>query len=361
MSNFDDFFTASPEISKSANNVVTEFRPSPRKGQGGVFKAIVRFVPNPSDPVNKSLISKRTVMLTDPANTSVRKMIDCPSTGNDPITSTYFALRNSNNDVLKANAQMFSRKLKFASYVQVLSCDCDPSIVNRILVWSFGQKVFEKLEAEKKPAMGTGHNPWDLINGRPFGVIVKEVSGYPNYDSCSFYDAPIEQGGFHIVNTDAMGQQTITVVTPQTISTAEGRQMVFEYIKNNAPDISKHEEHAWTPEEADLVNRCITTYSNPQASMALQRAVANPGMTMPSTPMGAQTASSPMFQTAPTPTMGLDAQNVAQTDTRGYSAPQVPSDVNALISGGLGGQTATPSAGPSIGLGLEDVLNGQMY
>ena len=133
--NFDDFFNvAKPVVQEQQTAPLTEFRPNPKKGQGGVFEAVVRFLPNPKDPQNKSIITKYYAYIEHPT-TQVKKNIDCPSTVGqpDPIQNTFFALRNSANPVLQENSKQFSRKQQSASLVQVISCKSDPSLVNTFL------------------------------------------------------------------------------------------------------------------------------------------------------------------------------------------------------------------------------------
>ena len=74
-------------------------------------------------------------------------------------------------------------------------------------------KISEKINQEMNPPMGEGHNPFNLFTGRPFSVQVKEVSGFPNYDACQFFDLPLEQSGMRITINNAQGQPQTVVVT----------------------------------------------------------------------------------------------------------------------------------------------------
>jgi hypothetical protein len=382
MSNFDDFFNAKPVVQEQQTQQLTEFRPNPKKGQNGVFKAVVRFLPNPKDPANKSIITKYYAYLQHPVNQTKRN-IDCPSTVGqpDPIQNTFFNLRNSANPVLQENSKQFSRKLQCASLVQVISCESDPSLVNKILVWRYGTKVNEKINAEMNPPMGEGHNPFNLFTGRPFSVQVKEVSGFPNYDACQFFDLPLEQSGMRITINNAQGQPQTVVVTAQTIASEQGKAAVFNYLKENAPDTDKYEYHAWTAEETEFVNDCIRIYSNPQATIQAMSAAQNPGMPQVATqPMATQVAATPvqvpqmpttpvapqmpvgmptvpqMPATPQVPSFGLDATAVAQTAPTGFQPTNIP-DVDELLNQGA---TTAPKQAPAMALDLNDVLNGQI-
>jgi hypothetical protein len=386
MQTLDDFFNMSkPVVQEQQSAPLTEFRPNPKKGQNGVFEAVVRFLPNPKDPANKSIITKYYAYIEHPT-TQVKKNIDCPSTVGqpDPIQNTFFALRNAANPVLQENSKQFSRKQQSVSLIQVISCKSDPSLVNKILVWKYGVKILEKLNQEMNPPMGDGHNPFNLFTGRPFSVQVKEVSGFPNYDACQFFDLAIEQSGMRIVVNNAQGQPQVAVVTTATIATEQGKTAVFNYLKENAPDTDKYEYHPWTTEETEFVNECIRIYSNPQASIQAKAAAANPGLTQVATqPMSAQVAAQPQMvpqmpaapqqvtsfnpmdlggipQTqapaAPAaPVFGLDNAGIAPTSPAGFQPTNIP-DVDALLNQG---QTEKKEA-PAMALDLNDVLSGQI-
>jgi len=381
VTDFDSFFNAKPVVQEQQTTPMTEFRPNPKKGQGGVFEAVVRFLPNPKDPANKSIITKYYAYITHPA-TQVKRNIDCPSTVGqpDPIQNTFFALRNSANPVLQENAKEFSRKLQSASLVQVISCKSDPSLVNKILVWKYGVKIADKINAEMNPPMGEGRNPFNLFTGRPFAVTVKEVSGFPNYDACNFFDLPLEQSGMRIIVNNAQGQPQVAVVTSSTIATEQGKAAVFNYLKENAPDTDKYEYHSWTAEETEFVNECIRIYSNPQASIQAKAAAANPGMTpIAQQPMAQQFAAAPVaapqipqmptmggvsqMQMPPAPqatpqmpSFGVDQASVAQTSPVGFQPTNIP-DVDALLNQGA---EQRKDAAPTMALDLNDVLNGQI-
>ncbi|WQJ53952.1 MAG: single strand DNA binding protein [Wendovervirus sonii] len=385
MGNFDNFFDDSkPIIQTQAQAPVTEFKPNPKKGQNGVFKAVIRFIPNPINKTEKSIIKKYTVYLTNPI-TKAAKTVDCPCTVSEPdiIQSTFFELRNSANSVLQENAKMFSHKLNYASIIQVISCESDPSLVNKFLVWKYGMKVHEKIQTEMFPPMGESRDPFNLISGRPFMVQVKEIGGYPNYDACQFVDIAPEQSGMRIVSTDAVGQQSISVVTANTIANAQGKELVFNYIMNNMPNMDKYEYHPWTPEVTEFVNQCIQIYTNPQATLQAMSAAQNPaGAQIQQQPTYAQAAMQPMQMptqmaspnmgqnpnfgmpagdpmigmNAPAPAVGLNINSIAGTTPGNFSTPQFGSEVNELINNN-NAKKPTPAAAP---MNLDDVLNGQI-
>lgn len=392
MSNIlNDFFnpTVKPANAYENTGANNEFRPTPKKGQNGVYEAVIRFLPNPVDPANKSMIQKFTVFMTDPRNGSKHNIDDPRTIGQQSILAqTYFALKGSDHPVLKENAKHFSSKLNVYALIQVLSCKSEPALTNKIMVWRFGQKVLEKINNELNPPMGEPKNPFNLLLGRPFSLKVKEVSGFPNYDACGFFDLGLEQGGFRIQVPDQMGNMQWMSVTQDTVSTEQGRTAVFEYLKNNAPDMSTYEYKPWDSATTDLVNQMVQIYSNPQATVAAMQGQMNTQMATPQ--VGTQTLGGPMgfgqqqgfsgmpmgqpTQQMPQQAMGLNtSQNVATStpqmgmsapstgmDPRGFNqSPELPGDINSVLGMGMPQASPAPSA-PVAGLNLDDVLSGQM-
>ena len=266
MVDYNSFFN--PEIHVDDENVSTEFRPSYKNGKAGVFTALVRFLPDPTDPAGKSIRKKNVAYLENPL-TQQGKSIDCPSSVGkpDPILDTFFALRNSGNAIKVENSKKFSRRQKYASIIQVLSCPDDEKLVNGIFAWSFGKKVYDKLVEEMNPSFGTPKNPFDIINGRPFMVRVIEQSGFNNFDQSKFVDLPDEAGMMKIEYKDRW-----VPVSSKLISNDQGKELVFKYLTDNAPDMSIHEYHDWDEETSAFVANCIKYYTNGGNPTSFQQA-----------------------------------------------------------------------------------------
>ena len=365
--NLDDLFNAEPTI-QAAQQVITEFKPAAKKGQGQIYEAVIRFIPNPEDPQNKSIVSKNTAFLKNPL-TNVQKEVDCPSTVGqpDPIQDTFFALRNSDNPVLKENSKMFSRRQKHASLIQVLNCKSEPGLEGKILVWSYGIKIHEKIYNEMNPPMGTPRNPFNMFTGRPFYVKVKLVSGFNNYDDSQFIDLQNpNDGAMKILIKNSKGEDFWQPITSDVVNkNPKVKELVFNYLKENCPSLQQYEYKDWDDETRQFVNTCISFYSNPQASMAAAAG------TMPQGQFMAQPAKTPQVQQGgfvsemssndiPGLQMGLEGTGMAQKEEGGFGASSVPGigtgEIDNLLNVGSG-PAAQPTP-PTQGMSLDDVLNG---
>lgn len=361
----DALFNAEPTI-QAEQQVITEFKPAAKKGQGQIYEAVIRFIPNPEDPTNKSIVAKNTAFLKNP-QTNVQMEVDCPSTVGqpDPIQDAFFSLRNSDNPILKENSKQFSRRQRYASLIQVLSCKSEPSLVGKILVWRYGIKIHEKIYNEMNPPIGTPRNPFNMFTGRPFYVKVKLVSGFNNFDDSQFIDIQDpNEGAMKILIKNTQGQEYWQPITEQVISSnPKVKELVYNYLKENCPSLEPFEFHPWNDETRQFVTTCINFYSNAQASMAAATgAMPQQGGFM------AQPAKSPqvMPQAPVQPQMGIaglemgiNTDNMNQTEPGGFAASTVPGiatgEIDNLLNNGPAPGQNMPNGNA---MNLDDVLSG---
>lgn len=372
----DELFNAAPTIQVEQQQI-TEWKPAAKKGQGQVYDAVIRFIPNPEDPSNKSIVSKNTVFLKNPL-TNAQMEVDCPSTVGQPdiLQDTFFALRNSDNPVLKENSKHFSRRQRYASLIQILSCKAEPQLVGKILVWRYGIKIHEKIYNEMNPPMGTPRNPFNMFVGRPFYVKCKLVSNFNNFDDSQFIELQPQDGALRIQVKNAQGQENWQVITQDVIAqNPDVKPLVLNYLKENCPSLAPYEYHAWTSETTNFVNSCIKIYTNPQASMqaatGMQPAAmpaANPYMQPAMQPqvspaVPAQPVMPTSMPTAPVAglEMGADATSMNQTTPGGFNATNIPGvgngELDSILNAGV--PSAAPT-NPASNMSLDDVLTGIM-
>jgi hypothetical protein len=223
-----------------------EYSPSADKGQNGVYKSIIRFVTWWPDP-NNSIFDKWVCWLVDPV-TSRGRSIDCPSSVGQPspLQDMYWKFKNSESVQDQKKAEIFSRRHQYAAIIQVIKDDQNKEAEGKLLVWKFGKKIQEKIEAEKKPVLGDPHEPFDLLDGKAFALIINKVAGYNNYDQSRFLDKKIPL----LIPRKEDGQ-------PIPINNNTPREEVFNFLKENSPDLSQYAFKEWDQETHDYVNAVI--------------------------------------------------------------------------------------------------------
>lgn len=241
MENLNDIFNLSVDDFKVEEKRQTSiFKPDANAGRDGVYKAVIRFLPWHKDP-KKSIMKKWSCWLVNPSNDEA-KMVDCPSTvgKKSVLQDMFWKFKKSDSVAEQKMAENFSRRQKFASVVQIIKDDNAPENVGKIMVWSYGVKVFNKLQAEMKPEFGKPHIPFDLFDGKPFLVHITKIAGFNNYDNCRFLDER----------------------SPVSIDATEMQKNQEDMIKiktflEQSPDLNSYDYQEWDSTTEDFVNEVI--------------------------------------------------------------------------------------------------------
>jgi len=242
--NFDIFDVTSADI-KETNIVVSDsnlYKPSPENGRNGSYSSIVRFIPLWKD-AKKSIINKWTYFLEDPIS-GKKRTVDCPSSENEKsvLRDMFFKLYKSNSVREKELAEKFKRKKTCYSLVYIVKDENKPELEGKIMVFKFGQKIFDKIQNEMEPPLlGKPRKPFDPFMGRPFSLIVTKKGGYTNYDDSYFLDEPwpLKINGNHI--------------DKETIEPDE----LLNWLKENSPSLDSYMYKKWDEQTQDFVNEFI--------------------------------------------------------------------------------------------------------
>ena len=164
---YDALFNPNVEIKEPSLKNADEYSASADKGSGGVYKAIIKFVPWWKNPTHGSIQEKWVCWLEDPI-TQKGKAVDCPSSIGKPsiLQDMYWKLKKSDNISMQKKSEIFSRRHTFASLIQVIKDQQQPELEGKILIYRYGVKLWEKINAELKPLIGEKHDPFDIINGK---------------------------------------------------------------------------------------------------------------------------------------------------------------------------------------------------
>jgi hypothetical protein len=249
---YDSLFNPTIEVGQTVSSK-DEYPASAEKGQNKVFKSVIRFVTWWENP-SKSVLEKWVSYLIDPV-TQKGRYVDCPSSIGkpSPLQDIYWKLKKNESVQKQKLADVFSRRHSFTCLIQVIKDDQQKELEGKILVWKFGKKIWEKIEAEQKPIVGEAHNPFNLLTGKLFALVITEVAGYNNYDQSKFLDKviplciPNEEGKLIPINAS----------TP--------KEVVFNFLKENSPDLKKYGYREWDQETVDYVNQVIVAVTG-QAS-----------------------------------------------------------------------------------------------
>ena len=258
-------------VSKNQSNKSGDlefYKPYPEDGKDGVYKSLVRFIPNPANPT-KSKIHKYYVYLNDPVSGNSFSA-DCPSTvGKKSILKDLFwKLKNSHSAADQELSKKFSRKEDYYALVQIVQDKNKPELEGKIMIFKFGKKLNDLIEAQLQPEYGEKCNPFDLFEGREFAVHTRKVGEWNNYDLCSF-----------------VGERTpIKINGVQMKKTQDDMNTILEYLKSAPQNLTSFDYKDWDDEmtekvmsvirntvpEARIVNEIVGSVSSSPSSYSSQ-------------------------------------------------------------------------------------------
>lgn len=260
---FQDIFNLNADdfIEKTETRESELYKPDPKKGKDNVYKSLIRFIPFYKDP-KKSKIKKYSYWLVDPL-TSDGFSVDCPSSINQKsiIQDTFWKLKKSPSVAEQKLSEKFKRRENYYALVQILKDDQDPTLVGKIKVFKFGQKLNNILQGELQPEYGKPYNPFDPFKGRIMALTVTIVAGYNNYDTSKFVgdEAPVMLNGKPL-KQDAQEMETFKT-----------------YLKENSPDLSNYDYKEWTDEIREKVKSVIeNTVPTMRTAEVIKKEVSKP-------------------------------------------------------------------------------------
>ena len=312
MSNLDIFnLDAEAFVTKTAQQGggkdLEFYKPYPEDGKDGVYKSLIRFVPNPVDPA-KSKVHKYYVYLNDPVSGDGFS-VDCPSTvGKKSILKDLFwKLKNSHSAADQELAKKFSRKEDFYSLIQIVQDKNKPELEGKVMIFKFGKKLNDMIEAQLQPEYGDPCNPYDLFEGREFAVSVRKVGEWNNYDLCSFVGekTPIRFNGVGMKkNQDDM-------------------KTVLDYLNEGPKNLTSFDYKDW---DDDVTDKVMTVIKNTVPEQRVINEIMGGVSTAKSTPAPAakQTSTSDLYS------------EVSQTKVSGHvEKPEAPTQSASSSSSSL--------------------------
>lgn len=325
MSNVNDIFNTVATIDDLSSNQFSrdEFIPSAKNSKTGTYTALIRFVTWYKNP-QKPIVSKFESYLTDPI-TKQSRVVDSFKNFNSscPINDTYWTLQNTNNAQLQALAKKHINTYgTFAALVQIIKDDIHPENNGKILVWRFKKTIYEKISNEMKPQFGTNPDPFNIINGRYFAVNVIIKNNYNNYDNCQFVNSATS--GIYIKDANDNFVQ---------IDANTDRQIVYDYLVNNSPDLDAYLPKEWDEKTSAFVSTALENINRIAQGGGISSNIGNVMTPSTSNPLAQPPIGVTTTPNVP-PTINVEAINAnANTNQDVYSSASTPTQTDWMTSG----------------------------
>jgi hypothetical protein len=169
-----------------------------------------------------------------------------------PLNQAQWTLKNSKNVVEKERASCLQWYKKYYSLAIVEQDVQQPELVGKVVVFSYGQKIREKIQQELDGTINDKCNVFSLTKGKSMRLVVKQVGAWPNYDSTTFLtEAPIslyDEAAHTFVKTPMVdGQITETY-----------QKKIMDFLSNLPVSLSDFKAKPWSDETTSKVNKIIS-------------------------------------------------------------------------------------------------------
>ena len=249
----NDFFNIPEEtLSSSSQNQSYEkkvdenlYDPNPDLSNG-VYKSVIRFIPNIGNGNKESKYTKYSAKIWNPvARKSI--VVDCPSNENKPsvlwtLSTILGRLYKEEPTIVKEINENFSRWYTHHSYVYVSKDPTMPNLTGKIKIFKYRAQINELIEQQMNPdedgLVDTKKvNPFHLLTGKDFLCVVgKKTKNWRDWTKCKFMD---EQTPFRFSIKD----------TEVTMKDDKGAiELVTEFFNKTAPSMDQYKHVPWTDE-----------------------------------------------------------------------------------------------------------------
>lgn len=247
MAEFDIFNLGTDDVEthQKQSNVSNElYRPKAQDGQDGVYKAKIRFVPNPNNP-KKSIIHKYVYWLEDSMGNG--KLVDSPQSIGErcPIADVFWKLKKSESAVDRKASENLKRRHKYYSIVKILKDPQRPDLEGQYMIYNFGHKIKEKIDEEINPTWEDQEptQVFDLFEGKDFELKITRQGEYNNYDKCQF-----------------SSERTPIIIDGRYAERSKEDQEKIKKELEQAPDLEQYEYKPWDDETKNFVNKVLNSY-----------------------------------------------------------------------------------------------------
>jgi hypothetical protein len=226
------------------------YKPTADQGKDGVYRALVRFIPNPKNP-QKSIIRKYVYWLEDGEGNG--SYYDSPSTIGEkcPVQDLFFKLRNSESAVDKKMSEKLKRREIFYSLVQIIKDPHNSDMNGQIKIFKYGYKIKQKIDEELNPQFDEPCQVFDLFEGKNFELVITKQGGYNNYDSSKF-----------------QGKRSSVEIGGELMKNDQGsRQTILDYLKDS-PSLDSFDFKAWDDSTRSRVESILNTYRSPGSAIS---------------------------------------------------------------------------------------------
>jgi len=225
------------------------------------YKATIRFLKNlkKDGTLGESAVEKHMHYVKLFNHKDLMGYYDCKKNTdtNCPLCDTYWELFNSKNAADQEKAKLLKRSTKYYSYVQIIEDENNRDLEGKIMVFSYGFKLREKIKAQWKGEVdGKKCNVFDPASGKDFRLIIKETSTpdglQPNYDTSQFLQQEALKFKGKPIPTTYSEEHKKPIVTDPKI-----QKFLQDLLLKRDHDVEEYMAKGWEDATIDKVNKII--------------------------------------------------------------------------------------------------------
>lgn len=165
----------------------------------------------------------------------------------DPVSEANRALWATGNESDKKLAQKQKRKTSYIANVLVISDPKHPENEGKVMPFKFGKKIYEKIMDKANPTFEDEKpvNVFDPLDGAEFKLRMRQVDGFPNYDTSVFSEPK------QLAESDDEMDVILSQIKPLKDHVAPGKfksyddlKKKFDSVMNGAPANAERAEQA---------------------------------------------------------------------------------------------------------------------
>jgi len=266
-------------LNKEKRNLDGIYRPSLEQAKDARegYKATIRFLRNLSrdGKIGPAAVEKHIHYVDLPNHPDLRGYYECGK-NNSPkcdLCTFYWKLAKSNNQADVEKAELIGRSTKYYSYVMILEDAQSPELVGKVMIFSYGYQIKEKIEAERKGELtGDKVNVFDFVNGKDFRLIIKEKTrtgsnkALPTYEFSQF----LGESPMKIYNEKTEKFVPVQVDDDGKISDKRWQTKIKETLlgRDENVNLEDHIAKDWNDEIASNVEKVISVLSGEDIDFA---------------------------------------------------------------------------------------------
>jgi len=279
-------------LNKETKNQDGIYRPNVKDAadpKGAGYKATIRFLRNVNlegTGTGPAAVTKHVHYADLKDHPELSGFYDCEKNISQqtpcPLCATFWKLYKSNNQADVEKSKLIKRSTKFYSYVMIIEDEQHPELVGKILIYPYGPKIKQKINAEINGEVGEKCNIFDFVTGKDFRLIIKMIKT-PNQDGRGTTDMPnYDTSQFLAVSPIKIwNEKAAKFVSPPTVEDDNGKiaivdkkwQAKIKEVLLSRPSNVRLEDHmpsmeGWDDTKRSNVERIIQILSGSNVAFA---------------------------------------------------------------------------------------------